>query len=608
MSDTGTEISRSKQQAEAKAPNTRVLAVHCTDSGERLSHLLPYESSPGPFTKVIPELWNEVDGFVLFLSLGAAVRIVSPLLTSKHEDPAIVCVDESGRYVVSLLGGHHGRHNLTANQLAKDVARYLDATPVVTTATDAVSSLSLDSIPGLNAYGPISKVTVEILNGTVPYVCNPMGWPLPEVLRSLPEALPSYEEGTSDENEGGDKPARRYPLLLITDETQNNPGERTVLLRPPSLVIGLGASSQTTPDEVAESIDAAMSAAGLSRESVTEIATIDRRASDKSVLSLGWPVRSYSASELNEFCAGEGGKSIQNPSDEVAQHVGTPSVSEAAALLAAGAGARLVAPKHKSPNVTVAIARRKLPRGKLKVVGLGPGSPDLRAPRATMAIRSAEVVVGYGPYVEMCADLLTGEQIVVKSPIGAELERVGLAVEEAARGRSVVLLASGDPGVFALAAPVIEMAAHEGIDVEVIPGVTASLAVSAILGAPLSHDHAIISLSDLTTPWDEILERVEAAAKSDMAIALYNPRSEGRQDNLETVRLILMKHREAATPVGLVTNAEREGQEIELTTLGKLDTTSVGMTSCLIVGSSTTHVAAGRMVTPRGRTVGKNPN
>ncbi|MDQ6797214.1 MAG: precorrin-3B C(17)-methyltransferase, partial [Actinomycetota bacterium] len=272
------------------------------------------------------------------------------------------------------------------------------------------------------------------------------------------------------------------------------------------------------------------------------------------------------------------------------------------ALLAAGSGSELVVTKTASAHATVAVARRRRPRGSLAVVGLGPGHGRHRTPAAETAVLDAHVVIGYGPYVDQCADLIGPHTEVVRSSIGDEVLRAKQALAEADAGRRVALVSSGDPGVYAMAGIALELVAEYGpdLEVEVVPGVPAALAASALLGAPLAHDHVVISLSDLLTPWSAIEARLTAAAAADLVVVLYNPRSRGRSWQLDAARRLLCAHRDPDTPVGLVTDAARPGQRVLLTTLAGLDVESVGMTTCVIIGSSTTAVVRGRMVTPRG--------
>jgi cobalt-precorrin 5A hydrolase/precorrin-3B C17-methyltransferase len=281
-------------------------------------------------------------------------------------------------------------------------------------------------------------------------------------------------------------------------------------------------------------------------------------------------------------------------------------VAEAAALLAAGPGARLVVAKRAGPTATAAVATAgpggagRGP-GHLAVVGLGPGDARHRTPAAVEALRAAEVVVGYGPYLDQCADVLRPDQQVVRSAMGDEAARAADALDRAAAGARVALVSSGDPGVFAMASVTLELAAerHPGLAVTVVPGVTAGQAAAARAGAPLAHDHAVISLSDRLTPWAAIEARLRAAATSDLVVALYNPRSRERADHLDRARAILAAHRPPGTPVVVATNAERPGEVLAVTTLAALDPATVGMNTVVIVGSSATAVLGDRVVTRR---------
>jgi cobalt-precorrin 5A hydrolase/precorrin-3B C17-methyltransferase len=201
----------------------------------------------------------------------------------------------------------------------------------------------------------------------------------------------------------------------------------------------------------------------------------------------------------------------------------------------------------------------------------------------------------------MATDAIGPGAEIVRSPIGAEASRVATALAAAGDGHRVALVCSGDAGVYAMASLVYELAGeHPSVEISVVPGVTAALASAAALGAPLGHDHVAISLSDLLTPWSAIELRLRAAADADLVVSLYNPRSAGRDWQLGEACRILATGRPGATPVGIVTDAGRPGQRVKLTTLAALDPAEVGMTTCVIVGASTTRVIGDRMVTPRG--------
>lgn len=560
----------------------RVLSVSVTEAGKSLAARLPFESVHGEAAATVRSRWPDVDAFVVFLATGAAVRIVAPLLDDKYHDPAVVCVDEAGQFAVSLCGGHAGG----ANGLARQVAELIGAVPVVTTATDSTGMMALDSMPGLIATGDVAGVTTALLDGRPVSLENERGWPLPAALTDLATTATASGAG-----EGG----RR---IVVTDSRgPYQPG--LALLHPPSLVAGIGCSTGAPAEEVSALLESVLDGAGLARQSVSTVATLDRKAAEPGITALGLPVMAFEAATLAAL-------DVPSPSEVVRNAVGTPSVAEAAALSAAGPGSELVATKTASAHATVAVARRLRPAGRLSIVGLGPGSAAHRTPAAHHAVREAEIVIGYGPYLDQCADLSRPGQERRPSPIGEEALRAKEALTEAAAGRRVAMVCSGDPGVYAMASLILDMVGDDAIDVEVVPGVTAALAAAARLGAPLGHDHASVSLSDLLTPWGEIERRLRAAAQGDFVLTLYNPRSARRPWQLEAAKAILLERRPPTTPVGVVRQVCRPQEEVELTTLGALDTGGVDMTTVVTVGSSTTRVVGGRMVTPRGYRTGSS--
>ncbi|MFF9098306.1 precorrin-3B C(17)-methyltransferase [Streptomyces sp. NPDC014802] len=526
----------------------------------------------GPVADAVRRAFAECEQLVCFLATGAVVRLVAPLLGDKAGDPGVVCVDEGGRFAVPVLGGHGGG----ANDLAAEVGEVLGAVPVVTTATDAVGLAGLDTL-GLPVEGAVAAVSRALLDGEPVALEAEVAWPLPP--------LPVAEQGGA------------Y-TIRVTDRAVAA-GEREVLLRPPTLVVGVGASKGAPVDEVLTLVEGALAEAGLSVRSLAELATVDAKAGEPGIVGaaerLGVPLVTYPAGELAAV-------EVPNPSDAPLAAVGTPSVAEAAAL---ARGGELLVPKRKSERAdgspamaTCAVVRRP-GRGRLAVVGLGPGARDLLTPRAKAELRRASVLVGLDQYVDQIRDLLRPGTRVLESGLGAEEERARTAVAEARRGQAVALIGSGDAGVYAMASPALAEASDD-IDVIGVPGVTAALAAGAILGAPLGHDHVSISLSDLHTPWEVIERRVRAAAEADLVVTFYNPRSRGRDWQLPKALAILAEHREPATPVGVVRNASRPDESSRVTTLGGLDPATVDMMTVVTVGNTATRTIAGRMVTPRG--------
>jgi precorrin-3B C17-methyltransferase len=241
--------------------------------------------------------------------------------------------------------------------------------------------------------------------------------------------------------------------------------------------------------------------------------------------------------------------------------------------------------------------------GRLDIVGLGPGGPEHRTAAAAAAVRGADVVIGYGPYVDQCADLLAGQD-VVRGAMGEEGARADEALRRAAAGARVALVSSGDAGVHGMAARTLaraaELARDERPAIEVIPGVTAALAAGALLGAPLGDDFAALSLSDLHVSWEVVERRLTAVAAAGLALALYNPRSRARTWQLARVLEVLREHRADDTEVAVVTDAARPGQRVERATLATLDPEAVTMRSLLVVAGDSGRAAGGWLVAERG--------
>ncbi len=243
--------------------------------------------------------------------------------------------------------------------------------------------------------------------------------------------------------------------------------------------------------------------------------------------------------------------------------------------------------------------------GTLHIVGLGPGAPEHRTGAAAAAVAGAEVVVGYGPYVDACADLLGPGARAVRGTMGEEGARADEALALAAAGARVALVSSGDAGVYGMAARTLARAAELGPDerpaVEVVPGLTAALAAGALLGAPLADDFAVLSLSDLHRPWEEIERRLGAVAAAGLALALYNPRSRERAWQLGRVLEVLREHRDDATAVALVDDATRPGQRLERTTLDAVDPERVTMRTLVLVAGDGARDAGPWLVAERDR-------
>ncbi len=525
---------------------------------------------------------------------GILVRLLAPVLGGKAADPAVVAVAEDGTAVVPLLGGHRG-----ANALARHLADATGGTAAVTTAGDNRLGFALDDPPDgwrLETPERVKPVTAALLAGEpVRLVRDPgLDWPPPQPFSQTTGAL----------------------TVIASDQTDlSEPA--ALLLRPPTLMLGVGCERDVAAETAVDAVRSALAAAGLAAGSVAAVGSIDLKADEPALhavaAALGVPLRFFSATALEAETP-----RLENPSDLVFRTVGCHGVAEAAALALAGADAALAMPKRAADGVTVAVARADRPvaadlpgraPGHLSVVGIGPGTAAWRTAEAVRALRTAAHVVGYDLYLDLAADLIGGAERH-SFPLGAEQARVSHALALAAAGHDVALVCSGDPGIYALAGLVFETLdrsedrALGGVAVTVVPGISALQAAAARAGAPLGHDFCAISLSDLLTPRDRILQRVRAAADGDFVVAFFNPQSRRRRTLLGEAVAALVASRPAGTPVLVARNLGRPGETVDIAPLEEFLPESVDMLSIVIVGNSESRtvstVSGPRMLTPRG--------
>lgn len=234
---------------------------------------------------------------------------------------------------------------------------------------------------------------------------------------------------------------------------------------------------------------------------------------------------------------------------------------------------------------------------KVYVVGIGPGGKEHMTLKALETIKKCDVIVGYTFYIELIKDIAAGKKII-RTGMKGEIERCRIALEEAGKGFETCIISTGDPGLYGMAGPILEMT--DSIEVEVIPGVTSSFCAASETGAPIMHDFCTISLSDLLTPWEIIEKRLHMAAKADFVIALYNPKSKGRTENINKAIGIILNYMKPTTPAALVKNAGREGNDRRIVTLDTIDYDFIDMMTVVIIGNSNTYIKEGKMITPRG--------
>jgi cobalt-precorrin 5A hydrolase / precorrin-3B C17-methyltransferase len=523
---------------------------------------------------------------------GILIRALGPHLSDKHHDAPVLAISGDGAAIVPLIGGHHG-----ANDLARRIATITSGNAAITTASDTTFGFALDNPPA--------------------------GWRIenPDQLKPVVAALLAGEAvaltidcGTADWLAAGPWADEGAFAVRITDKANTGTG---LVLRPPVLALGVGCERDTDPDELRALVHETMRAANLTLDAIACVASIDLKSDEAAVLALAddlqRPARFFTAAELELESP-----RLQTPSKIVFRETGCHGVSEGAALAAAGPDSDLIVAKMKSTRATCAIARAPHDidpiaigrgRGTLDVVGIGPGDSAWRTPDASHAIAHADSVVGYSLYLDIVADLMKpGAR--VDSELGAEADRVRHALDLAASGARVALVSSGDAGIYALATLVFELLETSDdprwnrIAINVIPGVSAMQAAAARAGAPLGHDFCAVSLSDLLTPRDVILQRLDAAASAGFVTALYNPQSRTRRTLLDKARDIFLNARPADTPVVIARNLGRADESVTLTTLSDFDPDAVDMLTIVILGGADTKIiqrgAKRWTYTPRG--------
>ncbi|MHA1164022.1 MAG: precorrin-3B C(17)-methyltransferase [Alphaproteobacteria bacterium] len=555
---------------------------------------VPFEKT----TRHITGLFRERRSIIGVCASGILIRALGPHLTDKKEEPPVLAVAEDGSAVVPLLGGHHG-----ANDLARQIADTLGCAPAITTAGDLTFGVALDAPPqGWVFANPehAKDVMAALLAGAHARITGNAPW--------LEEArLPLAEEGKIE--------------LAVTHCAESGSSSKLVY-HPQCLAIGVGCERDCEAGELIELVAKTLEAHNLAPGAIALLASLDVKADEAAVHALGEhfgvPVRFFSAEELNEQTP-----RLKNPSDIVLREVGCPGVSEGAALACAGAQGNLIVEKTKSARATCAVALAPAPltasiigraRGHLAVVGIGPGGEAWRSAEAVSLLRAATDWVGYGLYLDLVSDL-AGDTREHRFELGEEEARARHALELAGEGRDVALICSGDAGIYAMASLVFELLdtgssgaavsdAASRVEITVAPGISALQAAAAKAGAPLGHDFCAISLSDLLTPWEAIVKRLHAAAEGDFVVALYNPKSRRRKDQLSEAIAILRGHRPDDTPVIIAASLGRPGECIATTSLGEFNPEQVDMLSIVIVGSSATRrivkITPERIYTPRG--------
>ena len=589
----------------------------------------------GALKATVADLWSSHDGLIFALATGAVVRLIAPLLQDKATDPAVVVLDEAGQFAISLCGGHQGG----SDRLAQTISHYLNATPVLTGAANHLNLPGIDVLGRpfgwVKGTGDWTGVASAIARCEPVQVIQEAGTELWQA--HLPSDHP-FQFGWPDvpalQPSQPPAPKARVWISPIQRRFSSAADMPKVQWHPRVLWVGLGCERGTSQALMEWAIAAICQSRHLAIDAIAGIATIDLKADEVGLVQLcqdhTWPLRCFTAADL-------GAIAVPNPSKTVEKAVGTPSVAEAAAILAATKQPFSSTPPHLYPAtpfpshpvapqglcvakkvvrhpdypgaVTIAIAQAHQEytgrTGQIFLVGTGPGSLDQVTPAAKAAISQADAVVGYSLYIDLIRPLLHPGQIVEALPITQEQQRADRAIALANWGLSVAVISSGDCGIYAMAGLVLETLQARGWDgqnpaVQSFPGISALQAAAARVGAPLMHDFCAISLSDLLTPWPVIEKRLQAAAEADFVVALYNPKSQKRTEQIAIAQRIFAQHRSPETPVAIVHSAYRPQEQIILTTVSAMLSQPIDMLTTIIIGNRNTRTYRNKLITPRG--------
>nr|WP_310482821.1 precorrin-3B C(17)-methyltransferase [Chamaesiphon sp. VAR_48_metabat_403] len=543
------------------------------------------------FGDTVRQLYCQGVPIIGLCATGILIRTLAPILTDSKTEPPVVAVAADGSAVVPLLGGITG-----VNDLAEQIAAVLAIKPAITTTGKLQFNTVLPAPPqGYRLANPehVKTFIADLIAGISVSLDGDAPW-------LTASDIPFCADGERQ-------------IIVTTQAISGSPAQ--LVYHPTSLVLAIEKPSQFTILEWIEIIHHRLSAANLALAAVACIVlpkTPAGAAIASISTSLNLPIRWVESPEWNQNLTLI---PLQTPNSQLLAPISPrPPVPQSPPPLLSvlkrcftwgNPKNALFAPNSPLPaprsldilSATEPIDPNSIgqPQGKLTIVGTGPGSAEWMSPQVRQTILAATDLVGYHTYLDLVKDLSVGKQCH-GSDNRVELDRSRLALDLAASGKNVVVVSSGDPGIYAMAAAVLEVLDKEAkpewqtIDLKIAPGISAMQAAAAAVGAPLGHDFCAISLSDILKPWEVVAARIAAAAEADFAIAFYNPISSHRSWQLAAAKEILMKSRSSTTPVILARNLGRSGQEVKVVTLGEFAPESADMRTVILIGSSQTRL------------------
>ena len=555
------------------------------------------ESLPIDFLK---NYWQKNNKLIFVGAIGAVVRLVSPFVESKENDPAVIVLDSKAKNVITLLGGHKQGGDAFANELGAS----LEAEVVCTSDSFTEKRISLDCFGegwGWKRGGGEDdwrKLMISQSKEQKNFVFQSKGSKLWQKLKAC---------GNFTFLETNDPISFENINLYIGQENS-----KICSWHPPSIIIGIGCERNTDESLIQRAINESFDQNGLSLLSISGLATIDKKNDEVGLLNLSkknqWPIYFFTATELSKV-------NVPTPSNIVLNEMGTASVAEAAAILLGAKSGRLIQEKKiyyskqdEFGAVTIALVELSTPfaphKGELHLIGSGPGDLQMLTSDSRRALTRCSAWIGYTPYLNYLDSIRRPDQVRIDSELTFEKDRCQYALDLAKEGVKVALISSGDSGIYGMAGLALELWLNEKIDsrplFQVHPGISSFQMAAAKLGAPFMHDFCSISLSDLLTPWNQIERRIKSAAIGDFVIAIFNPKSKKRDWQLKKTVDLLIEFRKPCTPVAIARELGRPDESIEIHTLETLPFDQVDMLTILVIGNSQSVIKNNRFLTPRG--------
>ncbi len=552
--------------------------------------------------QILRENWGKLELIIFVGAVGASIRLINSLLSTKDKDPGVIVIDKKGSKIIPIIGAHQSN----IQNIAFQICNLFGGEIIETNNSIDQNYLNIDSFGnewGWKRSGDIkdwSKLVIKQSNKKVIFCSQLSGnnlWKTSEVGNTITQLSDKdYEQKKSIFH------------ISIFDNHKNT-------WHPPTLWIGLGCERNTSKELIEDSLQSFLATNNLSPLSIAGFATVDLKKDEKAILEISkeknLPIKFFTSEELSSI-------NTPNPSNVVLNEIGTPSVAEAACMIAAGKGSKLLKEKKifKSIDsskstfgaVTIAVSESKNQysplTGEIHVVGSGPGDISYLTNDARKALSKCSIWIGYKMYLDLIKPLKRKDQVMIESNLTEERERCEKAIKLAEEGIKVALISSGDAGFYGMAGLLLELIQKVNKDFrpsfEVHPGISSMQLAAALGGAPLMNDFCSISLSDKLTPWESIEKRIAGALLGDFVIAIFNPQSLERNWQLKRAIELCLRNRPGNTPVLVGRQVGRENQSKSFFSLDSMPLQDIDMLSIIIIGNSKTTLIDEIFLTPRG--------